>query len=170
MSGTEHGMLLDDASPLTAAMALHPGDHLDVSGLAEPKVSAHLAVVLRERLSGEVSAVRALLAVEAVCGALLASEEDRAVRWLTGPAARPVNEVDLLLEGCLVEVDGQIADSATIAAVRLAETLVRAARTGELPSGAVLLTGALTEPVSVRAGMRVAGHFSTLGSLTVAVR
>jgi 2-oxo-3-hexenedioate decarboxylase len=165
-------MLLDGEIPLSTAMALSAGESLHIDGFTGPKVSAHLAVVLEEDLHGsDLTAARTLIAVEAVFGALLVTDgSDAPTHYLTGPAAAPVNDVDLMLEGCLLEVDGQIVDSATAAAVRPVETLARVARRRLLLSGNVLLTAALTEPVTIRAKQRVAAHFSTLGTLTVAVR
>jgi hypothetical protein len=150
MTGTEcqYGMLLDGEVPLGTAMALSAGEPLHIDGLTGPKVSAHLAVVLEEDLHGcGLTAARTLIAVEAVFGALLVTDGNNApVHYLTGPAAGSVNDVDLMLEGCLLEVDGQIVDSATAAAVRPVETLTRVARRRLLLSGTVLLTAALTEP------------------------
>lgn len=164
---SEHAMLLDGGVPVDTA--LRAGAPLDVAGLAEPRVGAHLAVILGTSLHGHMPAARALLAVEAVCGALVVTGGGRPTGYLDGSTVRPVNDVDLMLEGCLLEVDGQIVDSAAAAAVRLAGALVRAASAMELPAGAVLLSRALTEPVPVRQGNRIAAHFSTLGSLTIAV-
>jgi 2-oxo-3-hexenedioate decarboxylase len=83
--------------------------------------------------------------------------------------------MDLSLEAALLEVDGQIVDTATGAAVQghPAEALALAAnalgaRGLALEPGWLVLTGGLTDAVDLRPGSRVAAHFSHLGSVTLA--
>jgi 2-oxo-3-hexenedioate decarboxylase len=80
--------------------------------------------------------------------------------------------LDLALEACLVEVDGQITDSATGAAVQghPAEALALAAndlarRGHAIEPGWIVLTGGMTDAVPVPPGAKVAIHFTRLGSV-----
>ena len=92
--------------------------------------------------------------------------------FLTSPAGRSPAGLDLALEACLVEVDGQVTDSGTGAAAagHPAEALAWAAnalaRDGlVLEPGWLVLTGPLTAPVPMPPGAPLAIHFTTLGSL-----
>ncbi len=92
--------------------------------------------------------------------------------FLVSPAGRRVAGLDLALEACLVEVDGQVVDSGTGAAAagHPAEALAWAAtaldaRGQALEAGWLVLTGPLTAPVPLPPGAPLAVHFTTLGSL-----
>ena len=80
--------------------------------------------------------------------------------------------LDLGLEACLLELNGQVVDSATGAAVQghPAEALALAAndlgRRGlAIEPGWIVLTGGMTDAVAVPAGAVLAAHFTHLGSL-----
>lgn len=145
--------------------------------LASPQAMPHLAFLLGSPLTGPgVSAADALAAVASVHAAVeLASADDG---WfVTSPAGRAPAGLDLALEACLVEVDGQVTDSGTGAAAagHPAEALAWAANALDgqglaLEPGWLVLTGPLTAPVRLRsavspAGASLAVHFTTLGSL-----
>jgi 2-oxo-3-hexenedioate decarboxylase len=75
----------------------------------------------------------------------------------------------------LLEVDGQVVDTATGAAVQghPAEALALAAnslaeRGLGLEAGWIVLTGGMTDAVPVAPGARVSAQFSTLGTVTIA--
>jgi 2-oxo-3-hexenedioate decarboxylase len=94
--------------------------------------------------------------------------------YVTGPVGLPPAGLDLSLEAVLVEVDGDVVDSATGAAVlgHPGEALALAAnelgrRGREIEPGWVVLTGAMTDAVPVPAGTSVAMHFTNLGSIQV---
>jgi 2-oxo-3-hexenedioate decarboxylase len=136
----------------------------------------HLAVVLGEPLTGPgVSPAGALAAVASVHAAAELSAADGqpdVARFLVSPAGRPAAGLDLALEACLVEVDGQIVDSGTGAAAagHPAEALAWAANALDgqglaLEPGWLILTGPLTASVAIPAGVPLAVHFTTLGSL-----
>ena len=129
----------------------------------------HLAFVLGGPLTGPgVSAAGALAAVASVHAAV-----ELADGWvLVSPAGRPPAGLDLALEACLVEVDGQVTDSGTGAAAagHPAEALAWAANALDgqglaLERGWLVLTGPLTAPVPLPPGVPLAVHFTTLGSL-----
>ena len=137
--------------------------------LAGPQAVPHLAFLLGGPLTGPgVSAADALAAVASVHAAV-----ELADGWfLTSPAGRSPAGLDLALEACLVEVDGQVTDSGTGAAAagHPAEALAWAAnalaRDGlVLEPGWLVLTGPLTAPVPMPPGAPLTVHFTTLGSL-----
>jgi len=153
--------------------------------LAGPQAVPHLAFVLGGPLPGPgVSAAGALAAVASVHAAveLAATAGERAAidggpapddGWfVTSPAGRAPAGLDLALEACLVEVDGQVVDSGTGAAAagHPAEALAWAANALDaqglaLEPGWLVLTGPLTAPVPLSPGAPLAVHFTTLGSL-----
>ena len=74
----------------------------------------------------------------------------------------------------LIEVDGQVVDSATGAAVQgnPAEALALAAndlakRGLAIEAGQVVLTGGMTDAVFAAPGARIAFHFTNLGSIHI---
>ena len=91
---------------------------------------------------------------------------------MTGPVGVPPAGLDLALEACLLEVNGQVVDSAAGAAVQghPAEALALAAndlgRRGlAIEPGWIVLTGGMTDAVPVPAGTSLAVHFTHLGSV-----
>jgi 2-oxo-3-hexenedioate decarboxylase len=169
--------------------------------LAGPQAVPHLAFVLGAPLTGPgVSAADALAVVASVHAAVeltetagvadadggpdVAAAGPLAARdggpapddgwFLVSPAGRDPAGLDLALEACLVEVDGQVTDSGTGAAAagHPAEALAWAANALDgqglaLEPGWLVLTGPLTAPVPVPPGVPLAVHFTTLGSLFV---
>ena len=153
---------------LTGAMRLPSGQPVPEQPAGLQAVP-HLAVLLGGPLTGPgISAADALAAVASVHAAA-----ELADGWfLVSPAGRAPAGLDLALEACLVEVDGQVTDSGTGAAAagHPAEGLAWAAnalaRDGlVLETGWLVLTGPLTAPVTVPPGAPLAVHFTTLGSL-----
>lgn len=183
------------ASPLTAwltdAMVLPAGAPVPRSRLIHPRAEPEIVFVLGERLTGPgVTAVSAMRAVESVYGGIeiidsrysdfrftlpdVVADNASSGAFLTGPVGVSPEGLDLSLEGCLLEVDGRVADSATGAAVQghPAEALALAAnslaqRGLALEPGWLVLTGGMTDAVPVEPGSRVAAHFTHLGSLVV---
>lgn len=176
---------------LTDAMALPAGAPVPRSRLVQPRAEPELAFVLGSRLEGPgVTAPAALAAVSLVVGAIevidsrfsgyrftmadAIADNNSSGRYVTGPVVRRPSEVDLSLEACLLEVDGEIVDSATGAAVygNPAEALAFAANTlaergHALEPGWVVLTGGMTDAVPIRPGARIAAHFTSLGTITL---
>lgn len=165
-----------ELSWLTGSMRLPAGQ--PVPPMPDPRLVPHLAVVLGDPLTGPgVSPARALAAVASVHAAAELTAVDSgagpAGGWfLVGPAGRPVAGLDLALEACLVEVDGQVTDSGTGAAAagHPAEALAWAANALDaqglaLEPGWLVLTGPLTAPVPLPPAAALAVHFTTLGSL-----
>jgi len=157
--------------------------------LIHPRAEPEIVFVMRDRLTGPgVTAATALAAVATVCAGIeiidsryrdftftlpdVVADNASSGFFVTGPVARSPAELDLTLEACLVEADGQIVDSATGAAVQghPAEALALAAndlgRRGlAIEPGWIVLTGGMTDAVFVTPGSALAAHFTHLGSI-----
>ena len=174
---------------LTDAMVLPAG--VPVPSLIHPRAEPELVFVMGRRLSGPgVTAATALAAVDRVYGGIeiidsrfadyrftlpdAVADNGSSAYFGLGPVGLPPASLDLSLEAALLEVDGQIVDTATGAAVQghPAEALALAANTLAtrglaLEPGWLVLTGGMTDAVPLRPGSRVAAHFSHLGSVTL---
>ena len=151
---------------LTEAMALPAGFPVPREGLRDPRAVPEIVFVMASRLAGPgVTAATALSAVESVYGGLSVTGTGF---FVTGPVGVPPGALDLSLEACLLEVNGQVVDSATGAAVQghPAEALARAAHDVAIEPGWIVFTGGMTPPVSLTGG--VTAHFTHLGSLFLA--
>lgn len=183
------------ASPLVAwltdAMVLASGEPVPQSTLIHPRVEPEIVFVMKHRLQGPgVTAARALAAVDRVfAGAEIIDSRYRDFRFtlpdvvadnassgafVVGSVGRAPESLDLAFEAVLVEVDGQVVDSATGAAVQgnPGEALAFAAndlalRGHAIDAGQLVLTGGMTDAVPVPPGARVAFHFTSLGSLSI---
>lgn len=182
-------------SPLTAwitdAMVLPAGEPVPLGELIHPRVEPEIVFVLGERLEGPgVTAATALAAVRSVHAGLevidsryadfrftlpdVVADNASSARFAVGGRSDAPGDLDLALEACLLEVDGQVVDSATGAAVQghPAEALALAAnalaeRGLALEAGWLVLTGGMTDAVPLGPGTSVTGHFTSLGSVTV---
>ncbi|MEV6624194.1 fumarylacetoacetate hydrolase family protein [Amycolatopsis sp. NPDC051106] len=176
---------------LTDAMVLPAGAPLPHDSLIHPRAEPELVFVLGRALAGPgVTAATALAAVDRVYGGMevidsryadyrftlpdAVADNGSSAYFGVGPVGLPPSALDLSLEAALLEVDGQIVDTATGAAVQghPAEALALAAnalgaRGLALEPGWLVLTGGMTDAVPVRRGSRVAAHFSHLGSITL---
>lgn len=158
---------------LTDAMVAAGGAAIPRGELADPRAAPEIVFLLGSRLAGPgVTAATALAAVDAVSCGIQVSGDGSTTWFATGPVAVPPAGLDLTLEACLVEVDGQVVDSATGAAVlgHPAEALALAAnelgrRGRALEPGWIVFTGGLTDAVACPAGTAVAAHFTSLGSV-----
>ncbi|WP_205673102.1 2-keto-4-pentenoate hydratase [Amycolatopsis nivea] len=174
---------------LTDAMVLPAG--APTPQLIHPRAETELVFVLGERLAGPgVTAATALAAVSQVYGGIeiidsryrdyrftlpdVVADNGSSALFGLGSVGRSPSSLDLSLEAALLEVDGQIVDTATGAAVQghPAEALALAAnslaaRGLALEAGWLVLTGGMTDAVELRPGSRVAAHFSNLGSVTI---
>ncbi|MFJ8027765.1 2-keto-4-pentenoate hydratase [Streptomyces sp. NPDC096311] len=174
---------------LTDAMLLPAGEPVPQDRLIHPRAEPEIVFVMKDRLAGPgITAATALAAVGSVHGGIevidsryldfrfklpdTVADNASSGRFVTGPVGVPPEKLDLAMEACLVEVDGQVADSATGAAVQghPAEALALAAnelgRRGlAIEPGWLVLTGGMTDAVFVPPGTTVAVHFTHLGSL-----
>jgi len=174
---------------LTDAMILPVGDPVPQSRLIHPRIEPEIVFLMGDRLEGPgVTAAQAMAAVESVWGGAevidsryrnfrfkagdVAADNASSGAFVTGPVGLPPAELDLGLEAVLVEVDGQIVDSATGAAVQghpgeaLALAANDLARRGHaIEPGWIVLTGGMTDAVFCPPGASVALHFTNLGSV-----
>jgi 2-oxo-3-hexenedioate decarboxylase len=174
---------------LTDAMILPTGDPVPQSRLIHPRVEPEIVFVMGDRLEGPgVSCPRAMSAVASVWGGAevidsryrdfrftagdVAADNASSAAFVTGPVGLSPADLDLSLEGVLVEVDGVVVDSATGAAVQghPGEALALAAndlasRGHAIEPGWLVLTGGMTDAVFAPPGTSVALHFTHLGSL-----
>jgi len=187
---------MNATSPMTAwltdAMVLGLGAAVPQDRLIHPRAEPEIVFVMRARLAGPgVTAATALAAVGSVhAGMEVIDSRYRDFRFtlpdvvadnassgffVTGPVGVPPAALDLALEACLLEVDGQVVDSATGAAVQgsPAQALALAAnglsRRGlVIEPGWIVLTGGMTDAVAVPPGASLAAHFTHLGSIFLA--
>lgn len=172
---------------LTDAMVLQPGDPVPQGALIHPRVEPEIVFVMRERLEGPgVTAEQALAAVgEVLAGAEVIDSRYRNFRftaadvvadnassgaYVVAPTGLAPTDLDLVAEEVLVEVDGEVVDKATGAAVlgHPAEALALAvnelARRGlAIEAGWTVLTGGMTDAVVAAPGTTVTCRFATLG-------
>ncbi len=177
---------------LTDAMVLPAGLPVPRNRLIHPRAEPEIVFVMGERLAGPgVTAAAAMAAVDRVYAGIeiidsryagfrftladAVADNNSSGVYVTGPVGLRPTDLDLSLEAVLLEVDGQVVDSATGAAVQghPAEALAFAANTlaergHAIEAGWVVLTGGMTDAVAVPPGARVAAHFTHLGSITVA--
>ncbi len=177
---------------LTDAMPLAAGLPVPIDTLIQPRVEPEIAFLLRRDLAGPgVTATSALDAVGQVFGALeiidsrysgyqftmadATADNASSARYVVGPLVVDPNGLDLGLEACLLEVDGEVVDSATGTAVlgHPAEALAFAAnqlsaRGHTLKAGWIVLTGGMTDAVPLTPGRSISAQFTHLGTVTVA--
>lgn len=186
MKGTEPSVAW-----LTDAMELDGDRPIPHDSLIHPRAEPEIVFVMRDRLRGPgVTAASALAAVGSVVAGLeiidsrfagygftlpdaIADNNSSGV-FATGPVVRSTDGLDLALEGCLLEVDGAVVDSAAGASVlghpaqALAFAANQLARRGHaIEPGWLVLTGGMTNAVPVEPGARIAAHFTSLGSIVL---
>ena len=176
---------------LTDAMILPAGDPVPQDKLIHPRIEPELVFVMGERLEGPgVTAAQAMAAVDHVLGGAevidsryrdfkfaagdVIADNASSGAFVTGPVALPPSELDLSLEAVLVEVDGQVVDSATGAAVQghPGEALALAAndlakRGHAIEAGWIVLTGGMTDAYFSTPGTSISCHFTHLGSVRI---
>ncbi|MCM0622309.1 2-keto-4-pentenoate hydratase [Nocardioides bruguierae] len=177
---------------LTDAMELEPEQPVEVSSLLHPRVEPEIVFVMGERLAGPgVTTRQALAAVERVHAGLevidsryrdfsfalpdVVADNASSSRFVVSPLSVAPDELDLVLEGCTLSVDGAVAATATGAAVQghPAAALALAAnalaeRGLAIEAGQVVLTGGLTDAEHLRPGSVVTAEFATLGRVDLA--
>ncbi|MGE4483430.1 2-keto-4-pentenoate hydratase [Acidocella sp.] len=169
---------------LTDAMRQEEGGTLSKSRFVHPRVEPEIAYIMGKELSGNVSAVEALQAVEAVAPAMeiidsryqnfkfalpdVIADNSSSSGFYVGSWAKPDTDVSNL--GIVMEVNGrpvQIGSSAAILGNPI-RSLVSAAklvgRAGEsLRPGDIVLAGGATAAHALAPGEHIQTHFQTLG-------
>ncbi|MFK0113000.1 2-keto-4-pentenoate hydratase [Streptomyces sp. NPDC091217] len=185
------------SSPLTAwltdAMVLPVGEPVPLERYIHPRVEPEIVFVLGRDLGGPgVTAATALHAVDLVMGGAevidsryadfrftlqdVVADNASSGAFVTGPVARSAIGIDLAMEPCALEVDGEVVDTATGAAVQghPAQALAfaannLAARGQTLRAGWIVLTGGMTDAVPLQKNTTVAAGFGSLGRVVVGV-
>lgn len=176
---------------LTDAMILPAGDPVPQDKLIHPRIEPELVFVMGERLEGPgVTAAQAMAAVDQVLGGAevidsrykdfmfaagdVIADNASSGAFVTGPVSVPPSALDLSTEAVLVEVGGQVVDSATGAAVQghPGEALALAAndlakRGHAIEPGWIVLTGGMTDAYFAPPGSSISLHFTTLGSVRI---
>ena len=175
---------------LTDRMVVPLEAPLPVGELIHPRAEPEIVFVLGRQLAGPgVTAQAVLDATAAVCCGLevidsryadfrftlpdVVADNASAARFTVG-SRRVAADFDLRLEGCLLEVDGELVATATGAAVLghpaeavalLANAL--ALRGKQLEAGWIVLAGGLTDAVPLVPGRHVDASFTRLGHVGI---
>jgi len=183
------------SAPLTAwltdAMVLPLGTPLPHHRLIHPRIEPEITFVMGRRLEGPgVTAATALAAVDCVYASLevidsryqdfrftlpdVIADNASSAYYVTGTIGANPRTLDLRLEGCLLHVNGELAASGLGAAVQghPAEALAMAAnslarRGHAIDAGWVVMTGGITDAVTVDTQATVSAQFTHLGSVEV---
>jgi 2-keto-4-pentenoate hydratase len=178
---------------MTSDMTLTSGGILELDKLIHPRVEPEVAFVLNAPVEGpNATAADVLAATSYVCAALdvidsryegfsfkhvdaVADNASSAAFALGNDLVRPT--MDLALVGCVLEVDGQVHDSAAGSAVMghpatsvafMANKLAEVGR--RLERGWVVLSGGLTAPVPMVPGRTVTATLAGIGSVTLTAK
>lgn len=183
------------SSPLTGwvtdAMVLPLGELLQTGQLIHPRVEPEIVFVLGQPLAGPgVTAATALAAVASVGVGFeiidsrftdfkfalpdVVADNASAARLVLGAAQHDPAGLDLALEASVLQVNGHVVATATGAEVQghPAEALALAAnslaqRGISLEPGWIVLTGGLTDAVSIKPGDQITAEFSRLGTVAL---
>lgn len=175
---------------LTDDMRLDEGGELALDRYVHPRAEPEIVFLLKKPLAGRVSTAEAMAAVEAVAGGIeiidsryrdfrfhladVIADNASSSGFLVGPLQPASTNVANL--GIVMRVDGRVVQAGSSAALlgHPVRSLVAAARlaaeAGEpLQPGDLVLAGAATEAVALRAGMRVSAEFQSLGAVSFQV-
>lgn len=178
---------------ITSDMTLQGEGTLPLERFIHPRVEPEVAFVLKDPVTGpNATAADVLAATRYVCAALdvidsrfegfsfthadaIADNGSGAGYALGEELVAPT--MDLALAGCVLEVDGAVADSAAGAAVMghpatsvafMANGLARVGR--RLEAGWIVLSGGLTAPVAMAPGRTVTATIGGVGSVTLTAK
>jgi 2-oxo-3-hexenedioate decarboxylase len=163
---------------LTSAMIVNDGGTVRLEEHCHPRVEPEIAFILKEDLHGPVTPVQALGAVSGACAALevidsrykdfkftlpdVIADNTSAARFVLGSALVPVDQLNLGNLGIIFEINGEIVETGSSAAVldhparSLAELANMLARRGQyLRAGQIILSGGATAAVELKSGDRV---------------
>jgi 2-oxo-3-hexenedioate decarboxylase len=175
---------------LTDAMRVEEGGELSRARYVHPRAEPEIAFIMRRPLEGRVTAAEALAAVEAVSPAIeiidsrykdfrfalpdVIADNSSSSGFLLGAWHRPDTDVANL--GLLVEVDGQVVQVGSSAAIlgHPLRSLVAAARlvaaAGErLEPGDIVLAGGATAAHPLSPGQYVRAEFEAIGSVSFTI-
>ena len=179
---------------LTDAELLAPAQALDLHGLIHPRAEPEIAFRLAHDLGGPGATVHEVLAATGqILGGIeiidsryrdfrfalsdVIADNTSAARVALTSGGVPPALTDLGTLGCVLEVDGEVVDSAAGAAlldhpaVCVAELANHLAVHGRyLPAGSIVLAGGLTEAVPLLGHRLLTARFADLGDVTVTLR
>jgi 2-oxo-3-hexenedioate decarboxylase len=176
---------------VTSGMLLATDEPVRLDRFIHPRVESEIAFLLARDVAGPATITSVLAATEVVFGAVdvldsryesfkftladVVADNASAGGFYLGPIARRPDDLgDLRLLGAVVRVDGEVAMTATGAAVMghpaasvawLANQL--AAEGEKLRAGQIIFSGGVTAPVPVQAGRSVTFEFDQLGAIEV---
>ena len=176
---------------LVDSFSVPEGAEVKVKELIHPKVEPEIAFVLKRALKGPGCHIGAVLAatefvlpgIEVIDSRYrdfkfdlksVGADNTSAARFVVGGRAMRPDQVDMRTLGVVMEKNGQIVAIGAGAAVlghpaaavaALANHLGQCGR--EIPAGAVVLSGGVTEAVSVEPGDHVSLHIQHLGSVSL---
>ena len=175
---------------ITDRMVIQSGNKTDLSRFIHPRVEPEIVFTLSNDLSGtNVTKEDVLDSTESVCCGLeiidsrykdfrftladVVADNTSAAGFVLGEKM-PIMDFDLSLTGCLLEVDGDVVDSATGAAVldHPANAVALLARWLDhqgksLKSGWTILSGGLTNAFPLNQNTTIKGEFAHLGSVSI---
>ena len=173
-------------------MARPDGGDIKHAEMIHPKVEAEICIVTKAPLKGPGCHVAAVMAatdfvvpaVEVIDSRYrdfkfdlksVIADNTSSSRFVIGGKMRNLDELDLRTLGVVLEVNGEIKSMAAGAAVLgnpLAAVAMLAnhlgARGQEIPAGTFIMTGGVTEAISVNPGDKLEGHVDGVGDLTIA--
>lgn len=172
-------------------MARPDGGDIKISELIHPKIEAEICIVTKAPLKGPGCHIAAVMAAtELVVPAVevidsryrdfkfdlksVIADNTSSSRFIVGGRSRNLDELDLRTLGVVLEINGEIKTMAAGAAVLghpLAAVAMLAnhlgARDQEIPAGTFVMTGGVTEAVTVKAGDNVLVRYQDLGSVSM---
>ncbi|MDP9053428.1 MAG: 2-oxo-3-hexenedioate decarboxylase [Acidobacteriota bacterium] len=173
---------------LTDYFAVPHGGTIRMSDLIHPKIEPEIAFVLKHALKGPGCHVGAVLAATDYIAPALEIIDSRyrdfkfdlpsviadncsSVRFVVGSQKTPVRGRDLRTIGAVMEKNSQIVSLGAAAAVLGHPAAAIAMMVNELkqeiPAGSVLLSGAITEAIAVKAGDTITMRMQDMGSVSV---
>ena len=176
---------------LIASRMINEGEPLEIAALIHPKAEPEIAIVTNRDLQGpNVTADGARAAIESASCAMeiidsryknfrftltdVIADNTSAARHTISAFRVPVGKLDLRTLGVVFEKNGEVVSTAAGAAilgdpaVGLAWLANKLAEHGEsIPAGTVVMTGALTDAISIAPGDVVRVTVANLGSLSL---
>ncbi len=168
--------------------AVAHGGRIEVAGLIHPKIEPEIAFVLKRPLKGPGCHIGAVLAAaEYVVPALeiidsryrnfrfdlqsVIADNCSSARFVIGPQRSSVRGRDIRTIGAVMEKNSEIVSLGAGAAVlghpAAAVAMMVNQSKEEIPAGAVLLAGAITEAVAVKAGDSITLRMQDMGYVSV---
>ena len=170
------------------------GGEIKIDQLIHPKVEPEIVFVMKHALKGPGCHVGAVLAatdfimpgIEVIDSRYrdfkfdlksVIADNTSSARFVVGGRIRPANALDMRTLGVVMEKNGEIVSLGAGAAVlghpataiaMLANHL--GARGQEIPAGAVILSGGITEAVAVKSGDNITLRIQELGSISCKFR